>query len=272
MPSVRRRSGSILRSLLPAIVIAAAAPALAQEAMPASPSASGNDVAHPVQRIDLRAEVSSKEESDELATTLRYTLPQPIGDGWTVNLRADLPFVRNNEASIDNPDGHYAFGLGDALIQAIFIRHTNETDGFGIGTQLIAPTASEEGLGKGKWRLRPTLGYRWGLPEISEKTFFQLLARYDFSFAGDKDRSRVSELQFAPNLEFGLPGDAYLSIFPSTDIRYNFENKEFFLPVDLEIGKEWERLVVSVEGAAGVVSDEHAPYKWRLEARIGYRF
>lgn len=246
--------------------------AQAQENSAPSASASGNDVVHPIQRIDLRVEVTSKEDTDELATTLRYTRPQPIGGGWTVNLRGDLPFVRNNEVSIDNPDGGYTFGVGDVLLQAVFVRHTSETEGVGIGTQLIAPTASEEGLGKGKWRLRPTIGYRWGLPKVSEKTFFQLLTRYDFSFAGDKDRSNVSELQFAPNLEFGLPGEAYFSIFPSTDIRYNFKHKEFFLPIDLEVGKEWERLVVSLEGAAGVVSDEHAPYKWRLEARIGYRF
>lgn len=249
----------------------AASAAIAQEA-PGASSASGNDVAQPIQRMDLRGEISSKEDSDEFTTTLRYARPQPIGGGWTVNLRADLPVVRNDEVTTDNPNGDHHFGLGDVLVQAVFVRHTSETEGLGIGAQLLAPTASEEGLGKGKWRLRPTAGYRWMLPEISEKTFFQLLARYDFSFAGDKARANVSELQFAPNLEFGLPGDAYFSIFPSTDIRYNFERKTFFLPVDLEVGKEWGRFVASVEGAAGIISGNSPPYDWKAEVRIGYRF
>ena len=110
MPSASMSSVHPLPRLAPAArilglaagcAIGIASPVLAQEASPetSSPTTSGNDVIHPIQRIDLRAEVNSKEDTDELTTTLRYTRPQPIGGGWTVNLRADLPFVRNNETS-----------------------------------------------------------------------------------------------------------------------------------------------------------------------------
>lgn len=259
---------SVDRSILYAILLAFSAPAAwAQEG-----GGSGTDIVRPPQRIDLRSEFTGKEEGDEATFTLRYTRPQPIGQGWQVNLRADLPFALNSGVTPDNPYGYEHFGLGDVLLQAVFVRHTAPQEGFGIGTQLILPTASEQGFGKGKWRLRPTAGYRWGIPAMSEGSFFQVLARYDFSFAGDNDRSRVSELQFAPNLEIELPGEAYVSIFPSTDIRYNFVHDSFFLPANLEVGKQWGRVVASLEGGAKLIGDEHAPYDWKLEARLGVRF
>jgi hypothetical protein len=251
--------------LLGACLLAGANPAQAQTE--AIGSASGADVTRPLQRIDLRSEFNE----EDTTVTLRYTAPVPLDDGWQANLRMDLPFrIIDEEAPATDSGGDV--GLGDMLFQAIFVRHVNEREGFGIGTQLIVPTAAGEEFGSGKWRLRPTAGYRWLLPEISEETFFQLLARYDFSFAGDDDRADVSELQFAPNLEIGLPGRAYFSIFPSTDIRYNFEQDEFFLPLNLEVGKEWDRIVVSAEGGVGLISGERPPYDWKVEARVGLRF
>ena len=248
-------------------------PALAQGvAGGAEAPNSGEDLTRPARRIDLRAEAEGEEDEESLTLTLRYDHPVPLGGGWQANLRVDLPFVSNSEISADNPLGHDDADFGDMLFQAVFVRHINESEGFGIGTQLIAPTAGGEAFGRGKWRLRPTAGYRWSLPSITEGTYFQVLARYDFSFAGDDERDDVRELQFAPNLEIELPGEAYVSIFPSTDIRYNFVHDEFFLPLNLEAGKSWGRLVVSVEGGVGLISGDHPPYDWKLEGRMGLRF
>lgn len=245
------------------------APALGQEAaLPAAqPAGSGGDITRPANRADLRTEFNQKDGDEETTVTLRYSRPQPIGGGWQVNLRADLPLVGNS----DDPDGERRFELGDMLFHAVFARHVSETEGFGIGTQLIVPSASDDS-GKGKWQLRPTAGYRWSLPRISKESFFQLVARYDFSFAGDPNRDDVSELQFAPNLEIGLPGKAYVSLFPSTDFRYNFIRHEFFAPVNLELGKQFGRIVTSIEGAVGVIEGDHPPYDWKVEARVGLSF
>lgn len=264
-----------MRPVLPVAAALLWAPAAMAQEAPAPTEeapASGGDIVRQTHRIDLRIEANGQDGDGELTTTLRYTNPIPIGGGWQVNFRADLPFVASDEVSDENPLGETELGFGDILVQAVFARHVGERDGFGIGAQLIVPTASGEAFGKGKWRLRPTAGYRWGVPSISEDSFFQLLARYDFSFAGDDDRSNVSELQFAPNLEIALPGDAYVSIFPSTDIRYNFVRDEFFLPLNLEVGKSWGRIVASLEGGVGVISGDNPPYDWKLEFRLGFRF
>jgi len=245
---------------------ACAQPALAQQ------GSVGGDVVRPVQRVELHIEPTGTDDEEEATFTFRYQRPQPLGGGWQVNLRADLPFALNSKVTADNQAGDRDIGLGDVLLQAVFARHTSETEGFGIGTQFILPTAREEGFGKGKWRLRPTAGYRWSIPSISKETFFQTVVRYDFSFAGDPDRANVSELQFSPNLEIALPGKAYVSLFPSTDIRYNFIHDELFIPLNMEVGKQWGSLVTSLEGGVGLTNGEHRPYDWKLDARIGIRF
>jgi hypothetical protein len=67
-------------------------------------------------------------------------------------------------------------------------------------------------------------------------------------------------------------GRCLVSIFPSTDIRYNFIRDEFFLPLNLEVGKSWGPVVASLEGGVGIIHGDHPPYDWKLEARLGFRF
>ena len=236
-----------------------------------SAGGSGEDIINPVRRIDFRVERNSAGEADETRFTLRPHERIDLGNNWRVKLRIDVPYVIAREKD-ESGNTHSSSGLGDVLLEADFAHLLRPDEGFGIGTQLIVPTASKHPLGGGKWRLRPTVGYRWPLSTISKSSLFQLIARYDFSFAGDDDRSKVRQLQFAPNLEIGLKGDAYISLFPSTDIRYNFVHKDLFVPVNIEVGKEWGSLVASVEGAAGVIKGDHPPYDWRVEGRVGLRF
>ncbi|HUD28029.1 MAG TPA: hypothetical protein VMQ93_04095, partial [Novosphingobium sp.] len=226
------------------------------------------DITRPLQRFDLRVEYADEGDEDSTTFTIRHERPVELGDGWRANLRFDLPFKLVNEEA---PGEASDFGFGDVLLQAIFARRTG-ANGFGIGTQVIVPTAGGEKFGRGQWRLRPTAGYRWGTPSISKGSYFQALVRYDFSIASKEGRGETRELQFSPTLEIELPEESYVTIFPSTDIRYNFRTDAFFLPVNLEVGKQWGRVVASLEGGAAVISGDGAPYDWKLEARVGYRF
>ena len=249
--------------------IFAAGTAQAQQAD--QPSGSGEDILAQYRRIDLRAEASSTGSSDEFRLTLRHDHRVELGDGWRINFRIDAPLVFTKKKD-EGGAVHKESGVGDLLFQAVIVRQLSSKQGFGFGAQLLAPTAGKDSLGTGKWRLRPTVGYRWPILSISDTSFFQLIAKYDFSFAGDEDRNDVRQLQLAPNLEIGLKDDAYISFFPSADIRYNFVRDEWFVPVNVEVGKEWGRLVTSVEGAAGVIKGDHPPYDWKIEGRVGLRF
>jgi len=213
----------------------------------------------------MRVRLTNKRSPGRCGTIIRSGSPRGRNSifGWTCPL--STPRSRNPEQPVISQ------GLGDMLVQAIYVRRLTDTQGFGFGAQLILPTARKDALGKGKWRLRPTAGYRWSV-NLTPGSFFQLTARYDFSFAGKDNRKDVRELQFAPNLEIELPGEAYISIFPSTDIRYNFVKHRFFFPANLEIGKSWGRIVCSVEGAAALINRDEGPYRHKLEVRVGVRF
>jgi len=250
------------------LIVPAAASAQAMD--PAFyPSPSGQDLLRPTHRIDLRTEYASSPNEKAVAWTVRYDHPIRLTSRSQLNFRLDMPLVHS--AVEESGATAHQSGLGDMLVQAIYVQRLTDTQGFGFGAQLILPTARKDTLGKGKWRLRPTAGYRWSV-NLTPGSFFQLTARYDFSFAGKDSRKNVRELQFAPNLEIELPGEAYVSIFPSTDMRYNFVKNRFFLPANLEIGKSWGRVVGSVEGAAALINGDEGPYKWKLEGRVGFRF
>ena len=234
---------------------------------------SGADITRPTHRIDLRAELESDDGERTRKLTLRYAHPVFLENRWRVNLQVDLPFASRSLSGQAADEDAQTRGDGDVILQAILARETDGSRAFGFGTQLILPTASQEASGKGKWRLRPAVGYRWSLPGSSGRSFFQLLVRYDFSFAGDKSRPRVSELQFSPNLELGLSRSAYVSIFSSPDIRYNFVTDELFVPINVEFGKSiGRRLIVSLELGKSVIGGEHQPYDWKAEGRVGFRF
>lgn len=254
----------MLRPIIGLAALAALAAPLAAQDEKAKPTGSGEDLVDLTRRIDLRVEVAGAEDEEEWTYTLRHDHRVKLGDGWQANLRVDLPFK-----SLPDEAGGRDFGGGDMLLNAGFVRRLENGEGFGFGAQLIVPTGE---LGREQWRLRPGAGYRWPAHSISEHSFFQLQVRYDFSFAGDDDRPDTRELQFSPTLEIGLPDKAYVSIYPSTDMRYDFERDEVFIPFDVEVGKEWGAWVASVEGSVGLVTEEHAPYDWKVEARLGRNF
>jgi hypothetical protein len=245
-------------------------PGLAQGQEQLDASASGKDITRPVLGLDLRTEVAREDGEDKVTVTLRHDHPVDLGGGWRVNLRVDLPvkFVDADETA----DTGAAIGMSNILLQAILIRELGDDQGFGFGTQVKLPSASDSRFGSTQWQLLPTAGYRWPAAGISKDSFFQVLARYRFSLADHSGRPTASELQFSPNLEIGLPGKAYLSIFPSADIRYDFKARSFFLPLNLEVGKKWGKLVTSLEGGFGLIEGDAAPYQWKVEARIGLRF
>ena len=107
---------------------------------------------------------------------------------WTLAARLALPLVLTDVISRANPTGDSTFGTGDLLLQGLLIDALDQRWALAGGVQLIFPTASQEQMGAGKYRLVPTGAFRLSLPEVSKGSFFAFLVRYDYDFAGDEDR------------------------------------------------------------------------------------
>jgi hypothetical protein len=219
---------------------------------------------------------STREVTTE-TLNLRMDHSWDLAPQWILALRTDLPLLAKNPISSSNPDGDYLRGVGDADIQAAIIRNLNQRLAFGFGARFIAPTG-EEALGSGKWQIMPVVGARYALWEINSTSYFEPIVRYDVSFAGDPTKRNISNLQFAPTFNLGLPGRWFLTFYPNADIRINFgdpitgQTGRLFLPFDVRIGRKLsDNAALSLEVGVPIIKD-YPVYDFKTEVRLNVTY
>jgi hypothetical protein len=163
--------------------------------------------------------------------------------------------------SSSNPDGDYLSGVGDADVQALIVHNLNQRWTIGFGAHLISPTGGDM-FGAEKWQIMPAAGVRYALWEISSSSYFEPVVRYDVNFAGDPKRKNISNLQFAPTLNLGLPDRWFLTFYPSADVRFNVGDRitgqtgRLFLPLDVRIGRKLsDNVALSLEVGVPMIKD-----------------
>ena len=241
---------------------------------------SGEDITDPLNRFDLRWQIRTLPDAtaesgqfldDRRAETLTLRsdllfFPKPN----RLALRVDLPLMWSNKPSSENPRGLTEFGLSDLLLQALYVRTIDKRWAGAIGLRMIFPTATGEAFGTGKWQLVPTIAVRAELPEISTGSNVGLIVRQFVSVAGESSRSNINKLGLEPFLNIGLPKQWFLNSSPK--MTYDLYSKEWFVPLDLMVGKKFgRRWVASLEYQYGLVGSS-ANYKYWLEARVGHFF
>jgi hypothetical protein len=196
---------------------------------------------------------------------------------WILALRSDLPLSAKNPVSSSNPDGDYLQGVGDVDFQAVVISNLSQRLAAGFGARLIAPTGGDN-LGTGKWQIMPVVGARYGLWEINSASYFEPVVRYDVSFAGDPTRRNISNLQFAPTLNLGLPDRWFITLYPSADIRINLgdpitgQTGRLFLPFDARIGRKLsDNVSLSFELGVPIIKD-YPVYLLKTQVRLNVSY
>jgi hypothetical protein len=196
---------------------------------------------------------------------------------WILALRADLPLLTKNPISSSNPDGDYLSGVGDADVQAVVVHDINQRWTIGFGARLITPTGGDT-LGSGKWQIMPAAGVRYALPEISSSSYLEPVVRYDVSFAGDPTKKNISNLQFAPTFNLGLPDHWFITFYPSPDIRINFgdpitgQTGRLFLPFDARIGRQLSKnFALSFELGVPIIKD-YPVYNLKAQLRLNVTY
>jgi hypothetical protein len=234
----------------------------------------GQDITKPLTRVDIRLGYQvTPSERNSTTLILRTDKPYVLGEGWTLALRADAPFIWNNVPSPTNLVGNYRTGFGDALAQVLLIKTLDKREAFGFGAQVIAPTATALQFGNQSAQFIPTAGYRYSLPEISPGSFFVFAARYDFDVGGPNSHKPISNYQFSPTLNIALPDKMFVTFYPSTDIRFNVITQSWFVPFDVQIGKMWNTsLVTSLEYSVPLYRGPSPLYNYKIEARLGIFF
>jgi hypothetical protein len=196
---------------------------------------------------------------------------------WILALRADLPLVAKNPITSDNPAGDYLSGVGDADVQAVIIHNLDQRWTVGFGARLITPTGGDT-LGSGKWQIMPAAGVRYALWEISPSSYFEPVVRYDVSYAGDPTKKNISNLQFAPTFNIGLPDRWFLTFYPSADIRINYgdpitgQTGRLFLPFDVRVGRKLsDNIALSFELGVPIIKD-YPVYNLKTQVRLNVTY
>lgn len=270
-------SGSLFESwpLLLSVMAQDADPAAGPEAAPGGEVNTGQDPTRPLTRIDLRLKhIDLPGGFDTQLLTLRADKPFMLGGGWQLSTRLDLPFMLTDVPSRDNPNGDHEYGMADSLFQGLLITpplDAGERWVMAFGTQVLFPTGSHDQMGTGKWQLAPTVAVRAGLPEVSPGSFFALIVRDQFSFAGAGDRRDINDLVIQPIINFQLPDNWFITMAP--EMRFNLEEGgDAFIPFDIQVGKMIRPGVVgSVQFDVPIV-DDYEQYDWQVEFRIGFFF
>jgi hypothetical protein len=204
---------------------------------------------------------------------LRYDHSFDLAPTWALILRSDLPLVAKNPVSSSNPDGDFLFGVGDLDVQAAIIHNLSQRWAVGFGARLFAPTGGDT-FGSGKWQIMPIVGVRYALWEINSSSYFEPIVRYDVSFAGDPTKKNISNLQFAPTLNIGLPNRWFISFYPSADIRINLgdpitgQTGRLFLPIDARVGRKLsDNVALSFELGVPIIKD-YPVYNIKTQVRL----
>lgn len=235
----------------------------------------GQDFTKPLTRLDVREKFQALPSGrSSFITTLRVDKPVVINeDGWVLSLRADLPFVLNNVRSLDNTEANYHFGLSDFLNQFILIAPQGKKSWtYGVGAQIIWPTASEDQMGTGRYQIAPLVGAKMDLKSISPGSFTYLLLREHIDLGGNSSRSKTNYLVIQPGLNIGLPNQCFATVAP--EMRVDWENhNRCFIPFDLTIGKMINKsTVLSIEYKTPILDKDYPLYNQEIEARVGFFF
>jgi hypothetical protein len=241
----------------------------------------GQDFTRPQNLLQFRYEYTTAPGTNRSVTTDTVTLRADkkidLTSQWQLAFRSDLPVRAKNPITSDNPDGDFLYGLGDADVQAALIYTFNDRWAAGFGDRLIAPTGTN-GVGSGQWQMMPIAGFREKFPEIGPDTYFTFLVRYDVSVAGDPSRKNISNLQFAPMFNLGLPDRWFITFYPNPDIRVNFgdpvtgQTGRLFLPFDFLVGRKLTSdLVASLEISMPIIND-YPVYNFKTEARFNLSY
>ena len=208
---------------------------------------------------------------------LRYDHAVGLAPMWILALRSDLPLLAKNPFSSSNPDGDYLRGVGDADVQAAIIRNLSQRWAVGFGARLIAPTGGDT-FGSGKWQIMPIVGVRYALWDINSSSYFEPVVRYDASFAGDPTKKNISNLQFAPAVNIGLPDRWFITFYPSADIRINLgdpisgQTGRLFLPFDARIGRKLsDDAALSFELGVPIIKD-YPIYNIKTQVRLNITY
>lgn len=208
----------------------------------------------------VRAEMGNGPEDDtHYQLRLQPSVFKPFADKSALLVRTIVPLRFTSWPTSDN-------GLGDISIVPYYVPDITSATFVGYGGALLLPTATEDGLGTGKWGAGPAAI----VAKTGKPITWGGLVQHVWSFAGDADRADVSVTTVQPFFTYLLPEGWAATI--TSETTYNWEasaGNEWTVPFTLgtskvmQFGSEFVNL-----GVAYVNYLERPEYTTKSEVRL----
>jgi hypothetical protein len=170
-------------------------------------------------------------DADGTRLNVQPVIPKDIGDDWNLISRTILPVVSSDELY---PGMGSQSGFGDLTQSLFFSPEAASRRGWtwGVGPALLAPTATDDSLGAGRWALGPTFV---ALKQTSSGWTYGGLFNHLASFAGDdgRDDVRATLVQIFGAKRIG-PGRTVSATVEST---YDWEHEQWTVPVNIAVAQ-----------------------------------
>lgn len=163
-------------------------------------------------------------------------------------------------------------GIGDlTLIDLFGLPFSSKTAQFVLGPLLVAPTASDDVLGAGKWQAGVSgvaiFPRKWGL--------MGAIFTYQHSFAGDSDRPTAQSITAQPLVIYNLPKAFYLR--SSATWNFDLERANDYVPLGFGFGKIWQAskkttINAFIEPQYTVWSNGSGMPEWQIFAGVNFQF
>jgi len=206
---------------------------------------------------------------------IQPVIPIGLNENWNLITRTIIP-VTYQPAMFrgDSTD----FGLGDVVPQMFFSpkRPTPIKGGefvWGLGPNLLLPTATDPRLGTGKWGAGPS----FVALAIVKSFVVGALVVNQWSFGGDSDREDVNFLTVQPFLNYNLPEGWFLTSSPVITANWEADSDErWTVPVGGGIGRVFnigsQSFNGQVQAFSNVITPDNGGANWQLRAQLNLLF
>jgi len=169
------------------------------------------------------------DNGDQVYVNVQPVIPFSLSEDWNVISRTILPVVYQNDVG----PGSNQFGLGDTTQSFFFSPKAIGPSGiiWGAGPVLLAPTATDNLLGGGKWGAGPT----FVVLRQSDGWTYGLLANQIWSFAGKSSKPDINQAFLQPFISY-TTADAW-TFSLNTETTYNWKTNDWAVPINGVVSK-----------------------------------
>ena len=207
------------------------------------------------------------DDGSKLQANIQPVIPFSMNEEWNLISRTILPVIYQEDIFFDSGS---QFGLGDMSLTVFFSPKKPTSSGitWGVGPIALFPTATEAELGGKKWGAGPS-----GVAlMVRGPLTVGALVNHVWSFAGDSDRSDISNSFMQPFVAYTWPSAWTASL--QSETTYNWEIEAWSVPVNLGVSKlvTIGKLPVSLQAGVGywLDSPDTGPEGFRFRLQVSF--